>query len=372
MDLTDLEILATTIPGLENVALDEVEEIIDSEGRKEHRGMIRFDGEDEDVFRLNYISKTLHRVLILITEFHFSELNDIYEDVFKLDFSRFLNPDQSFAVRINRHGEHGFTSVDVEGEVGQAIIDSYRGSRGKRLEVDLDNPDIIFRGEVRNDQFWLSIDTTGMDSLHKRSYRVSNHPAPLKPTIANSLVRLSGWSCEESLIDPMCGTGTICIEAALKGNKLSNLFDGNPDLFNLDFLDLERFSEIKKEYIENQKNCDLTIYGSDISEVYLKDARNSADKANVSINFEIADAREMELNYDRIVTNTPFGVRMGNNDEARDLFKEFIDNLMDFSWKKAVILSDYSGMFPNDCLEKSVEISYGNRPVKIFILDKGL
>jgi len=372
LDLKNLVILATTIPGLEEVALEEVKEIVGNEGQKEHRGMIRFKSDESGVFSLNYISKTLHRVLVLIDEFSFDGLSDIYEEVLELDFARFLNPDQSFSVRMNRHGEHRFTSVDVEGEVGQAIIDSFRESKSKRLEVDLEDPDIIFRGEVRNDRFWLSIDTTGMDSLHKRSYRTSGHPAPLKPTIANSLVRLSGWGKGESLIDPMCGTGTICIEAALRGNKMPNPFAGSLDLFNLDFLDMENFSEMKKEYDGAVENRDLSIMGSDISELYLEYARRSADKIGMDIDFELADSREMRLNHDRIVTNMPFGVRMGSKDEVRSLCDDFVSNLMDFNWKRAVVLSDFPEIFPDSFLKESMEVIYGNRPVKVIILDKDL
>lgn len=367
-NLEEIKILATTTPGFEEVALEEVEEITGNIGSKRHRGMIMVEGVEEDIFKLNYLSKTLHRVLILLSEFGFSDLEEIYQKTFEIDFSKFISPDQEFSARIQRHGSHTFTSMDVEREVGQAIIDSFKEKAGTRLGVDLDNPDLIFRGEVRNENFWISIDTTGQNSLHRRGYRVKDHPAPLKPTIAHCLIRLSGWEEEESFIDPMCGSGTICIEAGLWGNNVPNFFRDDYDFHNFDFLDLEKFSEIK--ICDRVKDRDLSLFGNDISEKHVENARGNARKAGVEITFTNRDAREISLDYDRIVTNLPYGIRLGSHKKAKKLYNDFVSNLLDYNWKKAIILSGTPNLLPKEDLQKTLDIKYGNLPAKVHIFEK--
>ncbi len=367
----ELIFFATTIPGLEKVASEEITEITDADPEKEHIGMIRFGGEIEDIFRLNLSSKMLHRLLLIIFEGSFSDFSDIYDQIYEIDFSRYISSDQTFSVRMQRHGEHNFTSMDLESEIGQAIIDGFRDSERKKLEVDLDNPEIIFRGEVRHDNLWLSLDTTGQNSLHKRDYRVFEHPAPLKPTIAQALVRISDWSSDEALIDPMCGSGTICIEAALKAKNSADFFRDAYGFENFCFLDLENFKKFRNDVKRKESKNNLKVYGNDISEKFISGARENSEVAGVKVNYMVGDALEIEYNsYDRIVTNLPFGVRMGQKREMKEYCENFLDHLMDYSWKKAVILSDFFDIFPENCLEKSKKVKFGNLPVKVFELRK--
>ncbi len=368
--LEKIKILATTTPGFEEVALEEVEEITGSRGVKKHQGMIGLRGEEEDILKLNYLSKTLHRVLLLLAKFSFSDLDDIYQKLAKIDFSKFINSDQKFAARIQRHGTHNFSSMDVEREVGQAIIDSFKNNTGKELGVNLDNPDIIFRGEVRSENFWISMDTTGQDSLHKRSYRVKNHPAPLKPSIAHCLIRLSEWNRDESFIDPMCGSGTICIEAGLSGNNVPNFFRDDYDYHDFDFLDSEKFAKMRRKIDRNVKNETLSIFGNDISKKYIEKAKENGKEAGVKINFTHKDATQISLDYDKIVTNLPYGRRLGSKKEVKKLYNDFMSNLLDYSWKKAVILSGSPNLLSKEDLQETLNIKYGNLPAKALIFEK--
>ncbi len=365
-----MEFLATTVPGFEEIALDEVEEITGSRGEKEHRGMVRMSGKEQDIFKLNYLSKTLHRVLLLLDEFRFTNLEDIYQKICRINFSKFISSDQKFAARIQRHGEHGFTSMNVESKVGQAIVDSFKRDTGSELDVDLDNPNVIFRGEVRHDTFWISVDTTGQNSLHKRGYRVTEHPAPLKPTIAHCLIRLSGWSQNETIIDPMCGSGTICIEAGLFGNNIPNFFRNDYDFNNFKFLDSEKLSEVKKDISKSTENENLYIFGNDVSEKHVKNARNNAERADIDVTFTNRDATEISLDYDRIVTNIPYGIRLGNKQKIRELYEKFTSNLLSYDWKKAVIITGSPELLPKKHLQKISKIKYGNLPVKALIYEK--
>ncbi len=209
-----MEFVATLNPGLEKIALQEIEELLGKKAEVLHPGAVRFSAEELAIFTLNYLSRSLHRVVLLLIESEFSELKDIYKLCADLEYSRWVYPTQTFAVRTERTGEHSFTSLDVSREIGQAIIDSFQQEKHQRLKVDLNNPNLTFLAEVRGSRFWLGLDTTG-ESLHKRWYRVRGHKAPLKTTLAYSMLRIAGIAEGKSVLDPFCGCGTIPIEAGL-------------------------------------------------------------------------------------------------------------------------------------------------------------
>jgi len=366
----NIEFLATTTPGLERVAIREVEEITQNKAKVEHRGMITFKGREEDIFRLNYLSKSLHRVLMLLLRDSFSSIRDIYKKVFEINFAEIIRPEQRYAVRAERHGEHSFTSQDVEREVGQAIIDSFKKRKNVRLKVDLENPDLIFRVHVRDKNFWFAVDTTGEDSLHKRGYRIYQHPASLRPTIAYCMVRLSQWNEKESLIDPMCGSGTICIEAGLFASKIPNWFRQNFAFWNLSFLDTDFFVRLKRDIDSKVQVKDLDIQGCDLFEKHVKGAKENANKAGIKVKFFKADATRIPLNYDKIVTNMPYGVRIGSRKIIEKLYKQFILNLYRYNWKKTVVLTARVDLLPIEKIEKRIDITYGKLPASILIIDR--
>lgn len=365
-----MDLLATTTSGLEEVAIQEVKEITGKKARKEHRGMIRLKGEEEDIFRLNYQAKSLHKVLLLLKEDKFSDLKDLYKKTKEIDFTRYIYSTQKFAVRANRIGDHNFTSMDVEREMGQAIIDSYKREKNIRLKVDLENPNVIIRSEMRGNHFWIGLNTTGPKSLHKRGYRIPNHPAPLKPSIAYSLARLSGWNSDQKLIDPMCGSGTICIEASLYGNKVPNWFRTDYHFWNFFFLDRKRFFQLRKEIKDEVQNKKFNINGCDIAKKHINTAEEINKKTKANVNFFQGDATKINLDYDTIVTNPPYGMRVGSENKIKQLYKDFFANLKNYNWKKLVILTGAPEYVPEENLKRKIDIIYGNLPSSILIFEK--
>lgn len=361
-----MNLLVTTLPGLEEIAIQEVGEITGKRARKEHRGMIRLEGKEEDIFKLNYQGKSLHRVMLLLKEGDFSSLKDVYRETKEIEFVRYIHPGQKFAARANRLGKHDFTSLDVEREVGQAVIDSYKGARPG---VDLESPDVMVRSEIRGNHFWTGLDTTGPRSLHKRGYRVSGHPAPLKPTIAYSLVRLSGWGEGKKLIDPMCGSGTIPIEASLYGRKVPNWFREDYHFWNLPFLDRERFFQLRKEQDEKVQTKSFDIYGCDLFKKHVRIAEEMGRKTGANVKFFQGDATKINLDYDVIIVNPPYGLRVGGKRKIARLYEDFFDNLMGHSWRKLVILTASPEYVPKKKLERRIDIIYGNLPASILIFD---
>ncbi len=364
-----MEILATTVWGMEDIAIEEVKELTGRTATVVHKGMIRSRGDDEDLLILNHLSRSLHRVLLLLLHGVFSSLKDLYDRARTINFARYIAPELSFAVRAERIGDHNFRSMDIEREIGQAIIDSYRNATGFKLRVNLDEPEVIVRVEVRHDTFWLALDTTGMDSLYKRNYRVYKHPAPLNPCLAYCLVRLSKWTSSKSLFDPMCGSGTICIEAARWGNDIPNR--GDYALWHLPFLDHQRLDKLRTTIESRIRNRKLKIRGCDIVDRHIEGARTNTERAGVMVEYFKCDATKIPLDSDVIVCNPPYGLRVGSKKKVKRLYAAFMDNLARSDWERAVIITSNPQLMPIKVhiVEKRA-VMYGNLPCTVMVMDK--
>lgn len=306
---------ATTPQGVEDVAADEIKgycKIVEV-----RKGRFFFEAPEEFIPKLNSQLRCVERIVALIDRGKFKSLEELYSIIKSHDYRFIIG--KSFAVRCNRVGEHDFTSVDVARVAGQAIIDSCLEMCGERLKVNLNEPDVIVRVDVVGDEYFVGIDTTG-EGLHKRWWRVYDHPAHLNTTIACSMIKLSGWRFDESLVDPMCGSGTILIEAAMMGRNIS---PGK----NRSFAYFKLLGEKVELSEENRRMMELK--GIEKFKKHVEGAKANAEKANVldTIKFEVGDALKMEGIYDCIITNPPYGLRIAR--------KGIIENLYDGLCKAA-------------------------------------
>ncbi|MEM0095616.1 MAG: tRNA (guanine(6)-N2)-methyltransferase [Candidatus Bathyarchaeia archaeon] len=328
-----LRFFATTVIGLEDIAAKEVENLLNGKVELDI-GRIVFEGRPTDIYLLNLKARTINKVFIQLCHSKFVNLEDIYKLAKSLDYTWIINPEQSFAVRTQRLGLHNFTSMDVSRVVGQAIIDAYTDAARKRLKVNLDAPDVEIYCLVRDDEFLMGINTTG-SSLHKRQYRVYNHPAALKPTIASAMLKIGGYSSESFMLDPMCGGATIPIEAALEARRIP------PGKWRSDFAFLKlkvcsprEFEKFRAEILaeEDLKNSPV-IHAMEKSAKHLKGGMENAKKAGVyeTINFKLGDATRVEdypnVKFDLIVVNPPYGLRANPKEGVRRLYESFLKTL---------------------------------------------
>ncbi|MEM1873367.1 MAG: methyltransferase [Acidilobaceae archaeon] len=293
-------LLATCDPGLERIAVAEVEEEIAESRVLESplRGRVIAEiplASIERVFKL----KSIHSAVLLLSQRQVSKsssgLEEIREAVCKAEPWNFLLPGYAFAVESQRIGEgHSYTSIDVARVAGSAVQECTRRARGFTPEVRLNSPHVVFYAEVYSDVFSFGVVLTPEKSLHARRYRVYDHPAALKPTIAYGMLRLSRARDGDHILDPMCGGGTIAVEAALL-------------------------------YESSLVTC------MDLELEYLRGALMNALAARVyrRIRFIQGDARKLSSiigleTVDRIVTNPPYGVRMSDVRRSRRLIELFI------------------------------------------------
>ncbi|ADB58505.1 tRNA (guanine(6)-N2)-methyltransferase [Archaeoglobus profundus] len=368
-----MRIYATTTPGLEDVSANEIELL---GGKVEEvrfgKGRVFLTGDLELVAKLNYLARTLERVMILLRVEKFEKLDDIYRIVKEIDFS-FIKPNQSFAIRPLRVGNHDFTSLDVGRVAGQAVIDSYMESGGVRLKVNLDEPDVIIRVDVINDEVYVGLDTTGDIALHRRGYRVYDHPAPLNPAIASALVMLSGWKCDEILLDPMCGSGTILIESAMMGRNIP------PQKLRDDFQFVkiwgkEILEDVKKYVTES--DVDLNLVGIERFRKHLKGAKINSEVAGVAdtIDYVQGDATKLCLKTaDVVVTNPPYGLRIARKGMIEELYEGFLRSAKGIVDRIVVITAEYRILKEKAealgyVIEEERLVKYGGLDTKVFVL----
>lgn len=245
------------------------------------------DGYLKDVLSMRSIHHVMEHIHAFNVEPDRSGLERIYRELRSLDLSSFLKPGKTFRITSERVGKHDYTSIDVQRYAGQAIVDSYGN------KVNLKNFDVEIRVDVINDVCIVGICLTRI-SLHRRGYRVFDHPAALNPTIAYGMLRLSGLRENETLVDPMAGGGTIPIEAAL------------------------------------YKGGNVRAIGIDIVKKYVMGAMENAKSVGVwgSIDFIVSDVGNLSnivRGVDRIVTNPPYGVRMEPRGGVAKLYRRFAD-----------------------------------------------
>ncbi len=343
-----MKVLLKTIPGIEDIVLLDVKEILNREGKVIGKSKVEVEVKDfREIVKLNYLGRSFTRVLLLLKEFEIKNLEDIYREMLEIPFEEYLSEDLTFAIRGERSGEHEFTSMDIGKPAGQAVIDRIKEVRGYRQKVNLDDPDVIFRVIVEDNKCSVYLDTTGDISLHRRGYRIWRHPSPLNPILAYAMVRISGWNPEkENLLDPFCGGGTIPIEAVLWALKIPpGRFRKNKFAFlKLPFFEKEWLEEFEKE----ERDIDPEVYCTDKSMTCLRGAESNARYAGVleKIKFSRYDLEWIDIKFreehsiDKVVTDPPYGVRWKERD-LKSIYRDFFWQ-MDYLLKedgKIVIIS---------------------------------
>jgi len=365
-----VRLLATSNGGLAFVAADELADTVGATAERHHRGVVAFDGTTSDVYDVHVRSRTCHRVLQVLVDAPVSGLEAVYDRTRSVDLAAHL-PDADFGVVGTRHGSHEFTSVDVADRVGQAVIDGYRDATGTRLPVDLDDPTVRLDAYLYDDRFTLAVDLTG-DSLHKRPYRVCEHDAPLRATLAYSMLALADYDADDRLVDPMAGSATIPIEAGLAATDRPPRPDAEPAFAALPRYDIDRFRERRDEHATRASASGpgpaqaLDLEARDRRAKWRRCARENVDAAGLADTIDVveADAREASLDADVVVTNLPFGIRV--DEDLRALYAGFADRVRAGSVDRLVALTTNPDLVPLEPTER-YDIPYGRLDATVVV-----
>jgi len=316
---------ATVARGLEPIAAQELERLGAREVRPDFTG-VHFVGDLALLYRVNLWARTIFRVLVNLREFPCPDAEHLYQEVQKIDWEQYLEPHNTIAVNAtggNQKLNHThFTALQVK----NAIVDQQRDQFGERSSVDTQDPDVLINAHIYQDRCTLSLDSSGT-SLHRRGYRPAMGPAPLKETLAAALLDMAEWEPSLPFLDPLCGSGTLPLEASLKSLNIA------PGLFReqfafetwLDF-DPDLWDELLKEATNSElPELKAPITGSDRDPDILNQARINAQQCGVAdqVTFTQTELSQLEAPTDCgvIICNPPYGERLGDAKELGDFYK---------------------------------------------------
>lgn len=319
---------ATCAPGLEPVLHEELAGLRLARIERQVGG-VRFEGGIEDAWRANLNARTAVRILLRLARFEAASADALYAGASAVDWGRFLRPDGTFRVDAHSNESALDHTLFVEQRVKDAVADAFRARHGARPSVDLEDPELSIRVHLFRDRCTLSVDTSG-ESLHKRGWRRFQGRAPLAETLAAGIVLLSGWDRRSPLLDPFCGSGTVLIEAAwiaggVPPGHLRKRF-GFERWIGHDAARWRALVDASRAGIDFPKK--LVLEGSDSDPSAVAGARDNLAAAGLDdrIRFEVRDAADFapKRGWNAwIVTNPPYGERVGRQRDLEGLYQGF-------------------------------------------------
>ena len=317
-----------------------LEELLDTELRGLGAGRVRrtaggvgFEGDLELCYRANLESRFASRVLMRVAEQAYRNEHDVYAAALAVPWPQWFDVSRSIRVDVNAV-RSPLKSLDFATlRIKDAVCDRFRQETTRRPDVDTRNPDVRIHGFLEATQATLYIDTSG-EPLYKRGYRTGGAEAPLKENLAAGIIALSGWTADEPLMDPMCGSGTLLIEAALMGLGIAPGAGRSFGFERKKRFDAALWTKVRERaQRQEDRGRSLMLFGSDLHPSELERARDHARAAGVdsAIRFKqahITDLRPPAETRDRpgaMVMNPPYGVRMGERDALATLYPKIGD-----------------------------------------------
>ena len=312
----EFEMIAKTFQGLETVLATELIDL-GANNIQIGRRMVSFTGNKELLYRANFQLRTAIRILMPIKHFRATSADEVYDAVQQIDWTCYLTNETTFAVDSVVFSQEFRHSKFVAYKVKDAIVDQMRERTGSRPNIRVTNPDLQLHIHIAEYDCTLSLDTSG-ESLHRRGYRQEMVEAPLNEVLAAGIIMLTGWKGECDLIDPMCGSGTIPIEAALIARGIA------PGVYRKEYA-FEKWPDFDQElfdsiYEDESREHDFEhhIYGYDINHNAVAIATTNVKAAGLSkeITIQQQDFADFKQPAEKaiIITNPPYGERISAPD----------------------------------------------------------
>ncbi|MCT3053713.1 THUMP domain-containing class I SAM-dependent RNA methyltransferase [Leuconostoc mesenteroides] len=349
-------LMATAAAGLESLVGKELERL-DYEHQVENY-RVRFDGTQKDILNTNIWLRTADRIKIIVGEFDATTFDQLFEGVKALPWEDYLNYDSEFPVAGRSKKSELFSVPDVQAITKKAIVNRLQEAYHIRTRLPENGYFAQLEVMIDKDHVMVTLDTTG-ESLFKRGYRVNKGGAPLKENFAAALVLLTNWHPDRPFVDPTTGSGTIAIEAALIGRNIAPGLIRDFDIESMDWFD-KKLSDEVRDAAEAQADYDRTldIEGFDIDENMVDIARENAKHAGLGQDITFKQLAAKDWTTDKLngvlVTNPPYGERLGELEAARELYEQMGSVYRNLpSWSKYILTSDLE-----------FEKSYGEKATK--------
>jgi putative N6-adenine-specific DNA methylase len=359
--------IAKTMQGLEDLLAKELQSLGATHIHTLRRA-VEFKGDLRLLYRANLELRTALRILVPICDFNARNEQDLYREIRKIDWARFLSLEQTFAIDAVTNSQTFNHSRYAALKTKDAIADHFRHKTGQRPSVDIRYPNLRLHLHIRDQHCSLSLDSSGR-SLNQRGYRVQGGVAPINEVLAAGMILLSGWKADSAFVDPMCGSGTLPIEAALYAWNIPPQIKRD----NLGFLrwkdfDRDLWQTIQEEALERQRDFHHPILGSDSSFKALKTARANVLSAYLEDKVEIRKEKFENLTPPPppglLITNPPYDERLALED-AEESYKEIGDILKQhFTGYQAWIISGHPSAWKRIGLKTSRRLNLMNGPIE--------
>lgn len=322
-------LVAKTHFGLENVLAEEIKGL-GAENIQILNRAVSFTGNNELMYKANLHCRTALRILKPLYKFKAKNENAIYKGIKQFDWGTLFTYKDTLAIDSAVSSKSFTNSKYIALKSKDAIVDQFREKSGIRPSVELDNPTVRINVHITEDDCTVSLDSSG-SSLHKRGYRGEINTAPLNEALAAGLVLLSGWDRNSNFIDPMCGSGTILIEAALYAYNIApGLIRKNFGFMNWKDFDKELWEKLFQDAEKQITQFKHTLMGSDISSEFIGFAKGNARLAKlegkVTLMRKAFEDMEPPKGGGVMITNPPYGERLKQED-IEDFYKNIGDRL---------------------------------------------
>jgi len=380
-----MKALAITSKGIEDITALEIKELVKAKTQTKESCVIFEPRKLEDLCILCYKAQSVEKILFLFDHFNFTNNNffsNIKKNVEKIDFAKWLNKKITFRVSSKKINNDSLSNEEICGKTGELIINHIKKTKKYKQKVDLNNPDIIFFVYIFKNTCYLGIDIAGFD-LHKRQYRIFQHPNALRATIAYSLTRIAKVKEKETILDPFTGSATIPIEAVL-------YFSNFPvNYYNKDRFLFLKFLKPNKKFFENIdkkiKHSKVKIYGYDSVFGYIISAKKNAKIAGINKELKLSrceierlDTKFKKNSVDKIITYPPQQSKHIDQKITEKIYNEFFHQA-EFILKKQgkIVLITKSLELLEKCAEKYKfklkdrrELWHGKQPMQVVIFSK--
>lgn len=359
-----MPLLAKSPAGLEEVLAKELQDLGATNVVILNRA-VSFDGDKKLLYTANYRCRTALRILLPIAHFSIETEQDLYTGIKAIRWEDYLGVENTIAINSVVTTSLFTHSHFVSLRAKDAIVDRFREKTSERPSIDIENPDFRINLHIYKDEVDVSFDSSGA-SLHKRGYHVMNAEAPINEVLAAGMILLSGWDGQSNFVDPMCGSGTLLIEAAMIAMNIpAGQFREEYNFMKWKDFDKDLWEDVQNEALEQQRTFEYELIGSDISEQNLKTAVANLRQAGLTkeIQLKVSAFQEMipPAGGGVMITNPPYGERIEVEDITR-LYQDLGDALKQNykGYKAWVISSDLMAL-------KKI----GLKPMKKYILFNG-
>jgi putative N6-adenine-specific DNA methylase len=310
----NFKMIAKTFFGFEEILAKELQQL-GAQDVEQGTRMVSFKGDKGFMYKANLSLRTALKILKPIYYFRANNETSLYKGIQSMDWSKYLNPNQTFVIDTTIHSEYFKHSQFVSQKCKDAIVDQFRERTGQRPSVDKDFPDLRINIHIDKDQCSVALDTSG-NSLHQRGYKTATNIAPINEVLAAGMLLLSGWEGKSDFIDPMCGSGTILAEAAMIACNIPANINRKEFAFEKwNDWDNDLFDQIIDALMKRTREFHYTIKGYDKAPSAVEKAKANIKNANLDdyVTIELANFFESKKENQgplQMVFNPPYGERL--------------------------------------------------------------